>query len=498
MRTCHRARALVAVASLALGGCQSHGGAASKNDPAVQKAGGKTAPITITIADSQQSTEPSSGPLAEFAAEVASLSNGSMIAKVAYDASANDATDPGSDKPIITGLQAGDFQMAVVPARAWSFAGVSSLQALQAPFLVQSDDQMNAIVGDKGIVASLFAGLDAVGVTGMTIFPESLRHFFSLTTPILTPADVKGRQIRAISSPDVARIFSTLGATPVDPSFEAFSTGVFDGTITATEAGFDIALTAIPRPATATGNLVLYPKMITLVANSRFWDGLNDQQRIELMTAAQKAQAVAIAHRVSDAELAARYCGNGGTVVLTDAKSVADFRSAAEPLYAELEQNSDTRRTIAAIDALSRGTQPAPVTACTPAETSAPKDLVAKGGNLPNGVYRVEYTDEYLRAAGLNAELVHENHGVYTYRLQDGHWSFHQDAENLHFPDHGDGIYQVEGSTLYWKWDANMGGSTFSFKWSVDGDGSLHFTQIDVVSEPDWIFQLPWPRIGDL
>ena len=494
----HRSAALVAVASLVLGSCGSHGGAASRNDPAVPKAGGKTPPITITIADSQQSTEPSSGPLAEFAAEVASLSNGSMIVKLAYDASARDATDPGSDKPIITRLRAGDFQMAVVPARAWSFAGVSSLQALQAPFLVQSDDQMDAIVRDKGVVSRLFAGFDAVGVNGLTIFPESLRHFFSMTTPILTPADVKGRRIRAISSPDVARIFSTLGATPVDPPPQEFRTGAVDGTITATESGFDIALDAIPRPATATGNLILYPKMVTLVANSRFWAGLNDQQRTELMTAAQKAQAMAIANRASDGESAARYCDGGGTVVLTDAKSVADFRSAAEPLYAELEQNSDTKRTIAAIDALGRGTQPAPVMACAPAEPSAPKDLVAKGGDLPNGVYRVELTDEYLRAAGLNDELVHENHGVFTWRLQDGHWSFHQDAENLSTPDHGEGIYDVEGSTVYWKLDANAGGSTESFKWSVDGDGSLLFTQIDVVGEPDYYFQLPWPRIGDL
>ena len=58
------------------------------------------------------------------------------------------------------------------------------------------------------------------------MFPESLRHLFSFTTPILTPDDVEGRQVRYVSSADVAQLIETLGATPVDPSGEDFATGV--------------------------------------------------------------------------------------------------------------------------------------------------------------------------------------------------------------------------------------------------------------------------------
>ena len=293
-------------------------GRSGSSDAAGAKTGGPAGTLTITVADSQPAGHPSNLPLDEFARQVHSLSNGSMTVKVLTEASA-DAPVPGSDEPVIEKLRAGGFEMAVVPARAWSTAGVTSLRALQTPFLVQSDAQVDAIVRDDALVSDLFAGVGAVGVRGLTMFPESLRHLFSFTTPILTPADVTGRQVRYTSSTEVAHLIETLGATPVDPSGEDFASAVGDGTITAADSGFAIAIHTTPRPATATGNLVLYAKVITLVANAPFWDGLTDAQRTMLQTAADKAQEWAIANEVDDQAAATQYCADGGTVVLSDA-----------------------------------------------------------------------------------------------------------------------------------------------------------------------------------
>ena len=107
--------------------------------------------------------------------------------------------------------------MAVVPARAWSAAGVTSLGALQAPFLFESDEHVAAVVDDAAITTDLLSGLDGIGVTGLTLFPESLRHLFSFGEPILSPADVKGRTIRAIASLETTAIIEALGGTAVDP-----------------------------------------------------------------------------------------------------------------------------------------------------------------------------------------------------------------------------------------------------------------------------------------
>ena len=500
MKTHQRLASLLALVSLANSACASDGGSAANND-AASKAGGAAAPISITVADSQALNRPSNLPLGEFSSQVASLSNGSMKVTVVYKASA-DAPVPGSDAPIIDKLRAGGFQMAVVPARAWTTAGVSSMRALQAPFLVQSEEQMTAIVRDESLVSSMLAGLDDVGVHGLTMFPESLRHFFSFTSPILKPADVKGRQIRYVSSPDVATLITTLGATAVDPSFDDFTAGVRDGSITAADSEFATGLDTNPRPATATGNMVLYPKMITFVANSEFWDGLSGAQQKVLTTAAQRTQdwAVDPANGVSESEAAANYCAGGGTIVLTDSAALADFRAAAAPIYTEFERDAATKRTIDAINALAPATADPSVTACGPpsATPTAPDAVVARGGDLPNGVYRSEVTDEFLRSIGQSASDVHEDHGVFTYRMQDGQMIWDQAVENVNGPVHGDAVYQVDGNKMSFKWGENMGGAILQFTWTVDVDGTLHFTQTNYTTDANWLFKLPWQRVGDL
>ena len=102
--------------------------------------------------DSQPQGKPSNLPLAEFASQVASRSGGSMTVTVAAD-KLGDAIPPRSDAEVIDGVKNGAFEMAVVPARAWSDAGVTSFRALQAPFLIESDEQAAAIVSDDGITA---------------------------------------------------------------------------------------------------------------------------------------------------------------------------------------------------------------------------------------------------------------------------------------------------------------------------------------------------------
>ena len=62
--------------------------------------------------------------------------------------------------------------MAVVPARAWSAAGVTSLEALQAPFLFESDEHVAAVINDPAITKDLFTGLEGSGVTGLTPSPS--------------------------------------------------------------------------------------------------------------------------------------------------------------------------------------------------------------------------------------------------------------------------------------------------------------------------------------
>jgi TRAP-type C4-dicarboxylate transport system substrate-binding protein len=498
MRGRTRWLAAISLAATIVAACAGPSGPATSSDPGA-KAGGRSGPIAITVADSQPSGKPSNLPLAEFKRQVEKLSGGAMTVTILTDASP-DADPPGSDGPVIDKVKSGVFQMAVIPARAWSAAGVTSLKALQAPFLFDSDEHVAATVNDPAITADLFSGLDGSGVTGLTLFPESLRHLFSFGRPMLAPADVKGRTIRAISSQETTATIEALGGTAVDPDDDAYQQGIADGTIQGTDSGFVLSAGLGPnRTSTATGNVALYAKVMTLVINSALWTGLDDTQRAIISSASDATRTWAIANQVNDADAAATFCAGGGTVVLADAASIAAFRAAEAPVDAALKADPATRRTIAAIRAHATGTSASTVNACEPVIDAA--NLVPGGGDLPNGIYRIEYTDAYLKSWGVSD--VNLQHGIYTYRLKDGHWTIDTVADEG--PDHDVGIYQVKGLDLYWRWDREQ--RVDHLKWSVADNGDLIFAPapgtpaisrdtVKVGTSEGWIFGLPLIRIG--
>ena len=454
------------------------------------KAGGRPGPIAITIADSQPAGRPSNLPLSEFKRQVEQLSGGSITVSIATGA-ADDAV-PGADAVIIDRVKAGTFQMAVVPARAWSAAGVTSLRALQAPFLFDSDEDVAAVVDDADLARDLLSGLEGSGVTGLTLFPESLRHLFSFGDPMLSPGDVKGRTIRAVSSLETTAIIEALGGTAVDPVGDAYQQGVDDGSIQGTDSGFLLSVGGTNRTATATGNVALYAKVMTLVINSALWAGLDDAQRAVITTAADATRAWAVANQVPDAEAAATFCEAGGTVVLADAEAISAFREAEAPVYATLEADPATKQALDAIRARATGIAAA-VKACEPVIDLT--TLVPDSGDLPNGSYRVEFTDAFLRDNGV--QDLQEEHGVWTFTLEDGHWTMHQIADNPLRNADLSGEFEVVGRELHWTIDNDVNPGVDHLFWSIDGRGDLGFSYRPGV-ERNWWFGLPWARAGDL
>ena len=338
---------------------------------------------------------------------------------------------------LIDHFKSGAFQMAVVPARAWSAAGVTSLKALQAPFLFDSDEHVAAAVEDPAITTDLLSGFDGSGVTGLALFPESLRHLFSFGEPMLGPADVKGRTIRAISSRRPPRSSRPSAARPSTLSATPFRRASRTEPSRAPTAALRLPGEHPDDTAIATGNVTLYAKVMSLVTNSAFLAGLDDAQRDIVAKASDATRAWAIANQATDADAAAMFCKGGGTVVLADAagRRVSHGRSprlrASRPIRrpsARLRPSGPRARHVI-------GTRPGLDRA-----RFAQQALVPDGGDLPDGIYRVEFSDEYLQSWGVSAP---DNHGVYTFTLNDGQWSAVQRADNI--TDDSAGIYRAEG-----------------------------------------------------
>ena len=91
--------------------------------------------------------------------------------------------------------------------------------------------------------------------------------------------------------------------------------------------------------------------------------------------------------------------------------------------------------------------------ACSPdREEVTAATLTPDPGELPNGVYRVEFSDDYLADHGLAPDSVAGNHGVWTTVLDDGRWSVEQVATGHQRPAWR-GIYQVP-------WGGTCGGAS--------------------------------------
>ncbi len=110
-------------------------------------------------------------------------------------------------------VTSGKLDMGLIPSRAWDTEGVTSLRALNAPFLIDSDELLDDVVSSDELADDLMSGLDKAGVVGLALFPEGLRHPFGLKKPLLGPDDYDGQAIRTPTSKTTAAVFAALGAT---------------------------------------------------------------------------------------------------------------------------------------------------------------------------------------------------------------------------------------------------------------------------------------------
>ena len=175
---------------------------------------------TLRIATDDTSDRPAGAQIEEFARQAKELSGGKVLIEPVWKAVGEDTDD--WDQAVARKVIAGDFDMGLIPARAWDTEGVSSFAALHAPFLVTSNSLL-AKVADPAVADEMLGELDKVGVSGLALFPESTRMLFSFRGPALKPADLfffffftRKKARRAPRSDTTYALLSALGATADD------------------------------------------------------------------------------------------------------------------------------------------------------------------------------------------------------------------------------------------------------------------------------------------
>lgn len=422
--------------------------------------------VTLTLGTSEPEGRPTDDAMQDFASRVADLSHGSIVIERRYSLA---PADHDWDHAFAQAFLDGEVDLAMVPARAWETVGVTSLAALQAPMLVSTDDLLDHVVtGDTA--QTMLDGLGDVDTTGLALLPIGLRHLYFFGTPPTTVAEMAGRGVRGPQSPTVWAFLSALGMDPADPATSNdYAEAVRAGTLGAAETTYDLA-PGTPAAATAVGNLVPYPYVVTLAASDAALAGLSGEQRTILAEAAAGTRDGLVASRRSDAEAAADYCSASHLAVVDlGPDELAAARRAAEPVYAGLEKDPGTKETIAAIRSIDDGLgNPGPdAVACD--GRVAPTTEPNVPAQFPEGTYTADVTPAFLRSQGVDGTSALDNAQTWTMTFRDGTYDDGQCPGSTYTVDGGVltvtlGTGSVQGC------GSAAGQVLFLSGWHLDGD----------------------------
>ena len=463
------------------------------------KAGGSGGPVTLRVGTDDTPGRPSGAAIEEFARQARRLSGGRIRIKPVFQAAGKPAT--AWDQRVARMVMDGRLDMGVIPARAWDTEGVTSLRALHAPFLVTSDELVRKIV-KSDVAGEMLAGLDKAGVVGLALLPEDLRHPFAFGRPFLKLADFTGEGIRAPRSVVADATLRRLGATPEDLNAASFKHAVADGSVTGAESSFALAASTLPRRATATANVTLYPKVNSLVIGRRAWAKLSDAQRATLREAARATLTRLLRTQMSEDESARRYCAYGGRVLLAAEPDVAAMVAAVQPVYADLEHDAQTKALIVRIRAFKRQVAPpTSVAACAPSTAGGARSG-ATDTHVLDGIWRINVTYDEGVHAGLPQDVAAHEMGLQTIRMDGGRYDWRWRARDG--AQRCPGTYQLTGNRVVLTdrgecqgtWEATFELSGRTIRWSSVRSRAQGDRWDQIVR--DLLHGKPWRRIQEL
>src|SRR4051794_24300215 len=310
--------------------------------------------VQLRMADPDDKDRPSQPAIDAFLKAVADASGGAITIDFQYGAGGT--TGSGREKVVTDKVTSGDIELAMAPVRAWADAGVTSVQALSAPFLIDSDPLLNAVAKDP-LVQPMLDGMADHGLVGLAVWPEDLRHPFgwdSTGGPLVRADDFQGASIWTLPSSLQSKVMETLGATAVYDEFP--DKLAVAGKVRGAESGLAAGAYALGNGfPTATSDVSFYPKYMVLVAEDAAWSRLTPEQQDVIRQAAVAGRDAAIREHKSDAANATAYCAAGGKVVLAGPENVATFQQAVTPMIARMRQDPITASAIDAIQSLKTG-----------------------------------------------------------------------------------------------------------------------------------------------
>lgn len=311
--------AVVAVLVAATTACADDGGDPTTASPTSTGTGGASAEkvVVVTIGTEEHDDYVAATMLRLLAAEVDRLSDGGVRVEPSFSVIGALGGGVAWDQRAIRLAADGAFDGVVARAGAWHGAGVTSLDVLQLPALIDTDIQADRLAADADAVSALLSGFEGSGFAGIGLYPEGPRYLMLLDdTTDFSPQALAGRTVRAPLSETVFDGLSAIGMHPVDLTSADFTVQVPEGVVTATEGHLGrVALTTTvdgDSDSVVGVNLPLYTKFLVLAVRT-------DSVPTEVLALLQEAARAVVddfaAARPGQAEQLFDACRAGGVLV---------------------------------------------------------------------------------------------------------------------------------------------------------------------------------------
>ncbi|MFF0429450.1 TRAP transporter substrate-binding protein [Streptomyces sp. NPDC004520] len=294
-----------------------------------------------------------------FLAQVGKLSDDSIHITVVTNAHHEEG--PDFEEQLVNDVKAGRTDLAALGSRVFDIEWAPALGALSAPLLINSFDAEQKVLEDP-VAQRMIREVDGDGLTGIGLLPGSLRRPFGARTALLGPADYEGRTIGIQESKVADTTMRTLGARP-----EWMAAG---GSVADLD-GYEQQITSVngshydKAGMIGTANVVLWPRTIVLVAGSKTFQRLSEEQRNVLREAARRAvPGAGTALREQEQSALGSLCRRGQKFATASPAQLAALRKAVQPVYDRLSRDRRTQEYLDAITALVRGVPAEPALSC--------------------------------------------------------------------------------------------------------------------------------------
>jgi TRAP-type C4-dicarboxylate transport system substrate-binding protein len=262
--------------------------------------------------------------------------------------------DAESDEEGLTAaVAAGDVDVAWVTMRSLTAIGITGVDALEAPLLIQTHAQQREVA--TGVAGEMMMRqLRDTDIEGLAMLPGPEQFPMASGAPLLDIADWAGKTIEygPVDNPDsvAALTISTFCATPSADGSTPVPDVVSGGVQAATANPADlVAGGATAEGPFLTANLPLWPQMSAIVINRDVFERLSTRQNGFIEAAVERAQDLAMTPPDVTTPVA-EACTAGVRFGIASADQVAAYMAAVEPIYAQLKADKEEGKIFEAIE----------------------------------------------------------------------------------------------------------------------------------------------------